>query len=69
MANCEHFEKACQGIQAELASQKTFGSRSKFVTLEAADRFKAARYKAEQRIFELIRSKINDLTETAEYDW
>lgn len=39
------------------------------IKLAAADKFIAARRAAEERIFELIRSKIDDLTETAEYDW
>lgn len=37
--------------------------------LQATSDFSAAKKAAEKRIFELVNSKIDDLIETAEYDW
>ena len=39
------------------------------VVLQALERFRAGKKAAEKRIFELVNSKIDDLIETAEYDW
>ena len=39
------------------------------VVLEATEQFHAGKKTAEKRIFELVNSKIDDLIETAEYDW
>lgn len=69
MANCEHFAQACQGIELELSSRRTSESIPGTVRLESTHKFKAGQKQAERRIFELIRSKIDDLTGTAEYDW
>lgn len=69
LANCEYFEKACHGFEDQLMAQRMPASTAGPIKLAAADKFIAARRAAEERIFELIRSKIDDLTETAEYDW
>lgn len=39
------------------------------VKLEATEKFRSHKKTAEKRIFELVNSKIDDLIETAEYDW
>ena len=37
--------------------------------LHATEEFRSNKKTAEKRIFELVNSKIDDLVETAEYDW
>ena len=37
--------------------------------LNATEEFRSNKKTAEKRIFELVNSKIDDLIETAEYDW
>ena len=37
--------------------------------LRATEAFRGHKKTAEKRIFELVNSKIDDLIETAEYDW
>lgn len=37
--------------------------------MRATERFRAEKKTAEKRIFELVNSKIDDLVETAEYNW
>jgi len=69
LTNLEHFERACVELQKELAEQRKVRRSGGSVTLAATERFRTARRKAEKRIFELVKSKIDDLTETAEYDW
>ena len=69
LANCEYFEKACHGFEVQLMAQRMTALTVGPIKIAAADRFITARKAAEERIFELIRSKIDDLTETAEYDW
>lgn len=69
LTNLEHFEKACEALQKELAEFRTSRSQSAPVVLKATEQFRMAKNKAEQRIFELVNSKIDDLIETAEYDW
>lgn len=39
------------------------------MTLEATEQFRSNKKTAEKRIFELVNSKIDDLVDTAEYDW
>ena len=39
------------------------------MVLEASEQFRTGRKAAEKRIFELVNSKIDDLIETADYDW
>jgi len=69
LTNLEHFERACIELQKELAEQRKARRSGGSVTLAATEQFRSARRKAEKRIFELVKSKIDDLTETAEYDW
>ena len=69
LTNLEHFEKACQELQLELAGARQSRSRNGPVVLSATQDFRNARDRAKDRIFELVNSKIDDLVETAEYDW
>lgn len=69
LINLEHFERACVELQDELAEQRKVRRSGGSVTLAATEQFREGRRKAEKRIFELVKSKIDDLTETAEYDW
>jgi hypothetical protein len=39
------------------------------ISLVATERFRSEKKTAEKRIFELVNSKIDDLVETAEYEW
>lgn len=69
LTNLEHFEKACQDLQGELAQARTSRSRTGPIVLAATNDFRVARERAQNRIFELVNSKIGILVETAEYDW
>lgn len=69
MTNLEHFEAACRELEALLASARSSSSAAGPITLTATSEFAAAQIKASHRIFELVNSKIDDLIETAEYDW
>ncbi|KAF1362239.1 exocyst complex subunit Sec15-like protein [Lizonia empirigonia] len=55
LTNLEHFETACVELQDLL--------------FQARNKFSKAKRQASDRIFELVNSKIDDLIETAEYDW
>ncbi|EON65887.1 hypothetical protein W97_05129 [Coniosporium apollinis CBS 100218] len=68
LTNLEHFEIACQELQ-ELLLQVRRSSISGPIVLAATEQFRAGKKTAEKRIFELVNSKIDDLIETAEYDW
>ena len=37
--------------------------------MNATERFRSNKKTAEKRIFELVNTKIDDLIDTAEYDW
>jgi hypothetical protein len=39
------------------------------VILQALEKFQTGKKTAEKRIFEVVNSKIDQLIETAEYDW
>lgn len=69
LTNLKHFENTCEALQRELAEFRTSRSQSGPVILRATEQFRMARNQAEQRIFELVNSKIDDLIETSEYDW
>ena len=69
LTNLGHFETACKELQDLLVEARTSGAASGPVLLKATDEFAAGRKTAEKRIFELVNSKIDDLVETAEYDW
>ncbi|KAF2272768.1 exocyst complex subunit Sec15-like protein [Westerdykella ornata] len=69
LTNLEHFEVACAELQELLFNARTSPSVTGPVVLQATEDFKNAKKSASDRIFELVNSKIDDLIETAEYDW
>ncbi|KKZ60070.1 hypothetical protein EMCG_05163 [[Emmonsia] crescens] len=71
LINLEHFEVACQELELLLAAARSPNSNSAgaAITLHATEKFRSNKKAAEKRIFEVVNSKIDDLIETAEYDW
>lgn len=69
LTNLEHFETACQELQGLLFEARSSSSDTGPVVLAATEQFRTAKKTASDRIFELVNSKIDDLIETAEYDW
>ncbi|KAI0115003.1 exocyst complex subunit Sec15-like protein [Daldinia grandis] len=69
LINLEHFEIACQELEQLLIRARSSGSAGGPLTLAATEQFRENKKTAEKRIFELVNSKIDDLVETAEYDW
>jgi hypothetical protein len=69
LTNLEHFEIACAELQDLLFEARSTPSATGPIVLQATEQFKAAKKTASDRIFELVNSKIDDLIETAEYDW
>ncbi|KAF1933427.1 exocyst complex subunit Sec15-like protein [Didymella exigua CBS 183.55] len=69
LTNLEHFETACVELQDLLFQARSSPSSTTPIVLSATEKFKNAKRQASDRIFELVNSKIDDLIETAEYDW
>ncbi|KAK5129521.1 hypothetical protein LTR08_003180 [Meristemomyces frigidus] len=69
LTNLEHFERACTDLEHLLVEARSSTSAAGPITLRATKAFKEAKEHAERRIFELVNSKIDDLIDTAEYDW
>ncbi|KAI9796806.1 MAG: hypothetical protein M1833_005949 [Piccolia ochrophora] len=69
LINLEHFEIACQELEGLLVAARSSTSAAGPVVLNATQDFRNHKKTAEKRIFELVNSKIDDLIETAEYDW
>lgn len=69
LINLEHFEIACQELEQLLIRARSSTSAGGPVTLSATEEFRNNKKTAEKRIFELVNSKIDDLIDTAEYDW
>ncbi|KAK8213195.1 Rab GTPase-binding exocyst subunit S15 [Zalaria obscura] len=69
LTNLDHFETACQELQELLVEARSSASAAGPIVLRATEEFSTAKKRAEKRIFELVNSKIDDLIETAEYDW
>lgn len=69
LINLEHFEHACRELELLLAAARSQSSSSDPVSLNATEKFRENKKAAEKRIFEVVNSKIDDLVETAEYDW
>ena len=69
LTNLEHFENACKALEDMLIKFRTSTSAGGKIELNATEEFRNSRKTAEKRIFELVNSKIDDLIETAEYDW
>lgn len=69
LTNLEHFETAVVELQQLLHDARSSSTSSGPIELKALEQFRSAKKTAEKRIFELVNSKIDDLVETAEYDW
>lgn len=69
LTNLDHLEQACKDLEGLLVEARSSSSEAGPITLRATTEFAQAKDKAEKRIFELVNSKIDDLIETAEYDW
>lgn len=69
LINLEHFEIACEALELSLTEARVPNSTSEKVVLKATENFRSNKKVAEKRIFEVVNSKIDDLIETAEYDW
>lgn len=69
LINLEHFETACQELEQLLVAARSSTSAGGPIILNATEEFRSNKKTAEKRIFELVNSKIDDLVETAEYDW
>lgn len=60
---------ACQELEVLLAAARSQNSTVGPISLNATAKFRNNKKAAEKRIFEVVNSKIDDLIETAEYDW
>ncbi|KAF2261145.1 exocyst complex subunit Sec15-like protein [Lojkania enalia] len=69
LTNLEHFETACLELQELLFQARSSPAATGPIELKATQQFKDAKKTAENRIFELVNSKIDDLVDTADYDW
>ncbi|OGM41593.1 exocyst complex component Sec15 [Aspergillus bombycis] len=69
LINLEHFELACHELENLLAAARSHNSTGGPITLKATEKFRSNKKAAEKRIFEVVNSKLDDLIETAEYDW
>ncbi|KAK5374824.1 Rab GTPase-binding exocyst subunit S15 [Exophiala xenobiotica] len=70
LINLSHFTTACHELETLLASARASAlSPGLPISLRATAQFSQHQKTAENRIFELVNSKVSDLIETAEYDW
>lgn len=69
LINLEQFEYACRELELLLVEARQSNRGGGGVSLAATERFRSEKKTAEKRIFELVNSKIDDLVETADYDW
>jgi hypothetical protein len=69
LINLEYFETACRELELLLIQARSSTSAGGPIVLNATEQFRGNKKTAEKRIFELVNSKIDDLVETAEYDW
>lgn len=69
LINLEHFETACRELEQLLIRARSSTSAGGPLKLNATEEFQNNKKAAEKRIFELVNSKIDDLVDTAEYDW
>ena len=69
LINLEHFETACQELEQFLIQARSSAAAGGPVALVSTEQFRSNKKTAEKRIFELVNSKIDDLVDTAEYDW
>lgn len=69
LTNIKHLEMACHEVEDILVQARSASSVAGPIHLRATAAFGEAKTKAEGRIFKVVNSKIDDLVETAEYDW
>ena len=69
LTNLDHFEQACKDLEGLLVEARSSSSAAGPITLAATAEFREAKNQAEKRLFALVNSKIDDLIETAEYNW
>jgi exocyst complex component 6 len=78
LINLSHFNTACRELETLLATARSSPSSlpntassatGPAISLKATSQFSTHQKTAENRIFELVNSKVSDLIETAEYDW
>ncbi|KAF2484656.1 exocyst complex subunit Sec15-like-domain-containing protein [Neohortaea acidophila] len=69
LTNLDHFELACKDLEGLLVEARSTSSAAGAITLAATKEFRAAKTKAEKRLFALINSKIDALINTAEFSW
>lgn len=70
LINLSHFTTACHELEGLLATARSSSlSAGPSISLRATAQFSTHQKTAENRIFELVNSKVSDLIETAEYDW
>ncbi|PPJ52727.1 hypothetical protein CBER1_11163 [Cercospora berteroae] len=69
LTNLDHFEQACTDLECLLVEARSSSSAAGPIKLNATGQFNSAKKRAEKRIFELVDSKIDDLIDTAEYEW
>jgi len=70
LINLSHFTTACHELESLLSTARASSlTPGPAVTLRATSQFSTHQKTAENRIFELVNSKVSDLIETAEYDW
>jgi exocyst complex component 6 len=70
LINLEHFETACTELETLLVQARSAPADTATTSaLSATVEFRSQKKTAENRIFELVNSKVDDLIETAEYDW
>jgi len=69
LTNLDHFEQACSDLEVLLVEARSSSSAAGPIALTATRAFAQAKTQAEKRIFELVNSKVDDLIDTAEYNW
>ena len=69
LTNLDHFEQACKDLELLLVEARSSSSAAGPIVLSATAEFREAKKQAEKRLFALVNSKIDDLIETAEYEW
>lgn len=69
LINLSHFSTACHELETLLSTVATSPTGAAPVALKATEQFNLHQKTAENRIFELVNSKVSDLIETAEYDF
>lgn len=68
LINLEYFQTAARELEKKLAAERISGRKGK-MSLDATGAFGTARKKAEERIFELLNSVVDNFLDLADYDW